>query len=96
MIPEYQHAYQVSVGKTAQLTADTKELVRSMDKDSLTQLRAQHSPSKEVEMLLSAVIIVGECSRWHTNAIDVIFRHCCLSCSYPLCSMYVYGMYVRM
>jgi dynein heavy chain len=58
MIPEYQHAYQVSVGKTAQLTADTKELVRSMDKDSLTQLRAQHSPSKEVEMLLSAVIIV--------------------------------------
>nr|WAQ15579.1 axonemal dynein heavy chain E [Halisarca dujardinii] len=58
MIPEYQHAYQVSVDRSVQLVADTKDLVAGMDKASLTELRAQHSPPREVELLLSAVIIV--------------------------------------
>ena len=60
MLPEYEHAYEIAVARTAQLVSDTKELVAGMDQESLFELRLQHSPPKEVEGLLSAVIVIGE------------------------------------
>ena len=84
MLPEYYHAYEVSVGKVAQLTSDTKKLVENMDRQCLTELRGQHSPSKEVEMLPSAVIIVGECT-----CVGTVL---CLSAKYI--AMYTLRMYL--
>lgn len=60
MLPEYEHAYEIAVARTAQLVSVTKKLVACMDQESLLELRLLHSPSKEVENLLSAVIVIGE------------------------------------
>ena len=58
LLPVYQSEHERAVFKAVAIVADTKKAVRSMDRDSLKDLRSMSKPSTDIEELLAVIIMI--------------------------------------
>ncbi|XP_070202269.1 uncharacterized protein [Littorina saxatilis] len=58
LLPEYQVAHERAVYKAIAIVADTKKVVKVMDRDKLAELRAMSKPSIDIEDLMAAIIMI--------------------------------------
>lgn len=58
VIPDYEHACELTVEEKEALIAELRRQVVGMDQESLMVLRALQKPPQEVEELLAAVIMI--------------------------------------
>lgn len=59
-LPEYQMAHERAVYKAAAVVSDTKRVLKTLDQQGLTELRAMQKPDSEIEDLLAAIIFIGK------------------------------------
>lgn len=52
-------AHERAVFKAAAVVSDTKRVLKTLDQQGLTELRAMQKPDTEIEDLLAAIIIIG-------------------------------------
>lgn len=60
LLPEYQVAHERAVYKAIAIVADTKKVVKLMDKDKLAELRGMSKPSIDIEDLMAAIIMIRQ------------------------------------
>ena len=60
LLPEYQVAHERAVYKAIAIVADTKKVVKQMDREKLAELRAMSKPSIDIEDLMAAIIMICE------------------------------------
>lgn len=58
LLPEYQVAHERAVYKAIAIVADTKKVVKVMDREKLAELRAMSKPSIDIEDLMAAIIMI--------------------------------------
>ena len=58
LLPEYQVAHERAVYKAIAIVADTKKVVKMMDREKLAELRAMSKPSIDIEDLMAAIIMI--------------------------------------
>ncbi|XP_076457719.1 uncharacterized protein LOC143291635 isoform X3 [Babylonia areolata] len=58
LLPEYQVAHERAVYKAIAIVADTKKVVKTMDREKLAELRAMSKPSMDIEDLMASIIMI--------------------------------------